>query len=792
MPDAGKSSLLGALAQAAHTQARALRGRLTDLTHGLGELRNRVYDDRQRETQEEIVPYPVRFDPYGGAPPRPAILYDCDGRAANDFLTSKRSLEKEGRAGALAHAVLSADALILTIDASAPHTQIEDDFREFLRFLRYLQTYRSREHAVGGLPVYLVLTKCDLLARESMGRAAWEERIAERKQDVVKRFKQFLAAERTADEFAFGTIDLDVRATAVRHPALADAAPLPREPFGVAELFHEAFGEATAFQRRRTRSQKRLTWTVAGASGFLAAMALAGAIFLTTPTGPGAPTLADRVETVRASEGPTAATRLGPNLDERLKQWLEIQSHPDFPELPEDLQNYVRVRLDEGHAYVQFRDDLAAIPPPTRARALAELAQIEARIAQVKPPEAYQGEWAPTEAVQNRERLLTQVIPTLRDAVGRLNQFYFTLKNRATNLLQTSELNPEWEQAVRDLEAAAGTLPIPKAEPLRGLAYEYDDVAIAAADWQRTHDRLAQLRDVATALGLLGHPAGPKTPLALAPPPADADIPELARRRLQDLKAQYPDFAKWSLAQFPDAVRPELERRLRQSIEQANRDGQRIVLDRYMSLNTSGREEPTDWPRVGEYLLSPPLQEWRELVGFLNRMLDPTAENPAEATAAFLRRTSFELDPRRIRVRIPDTLSDSPIRPAGDLVLAHRPAAGGEPARLSLRPDGEPQRDKQTLVYTFVGSGPAITYRPGDTFFAELPVRKGDRDLKLTWASSRTMSFQFERLAREPRLHAPEQSNVEGLLASGVTAAVTDGAFPVVPPMVPVVRFEKK
>ena len=67
MPDAGKTSLLGALAQAAHTQGRALHGHLTDVSHGLGELRNRVYEDRQRETQEEIVPYPVRFAPYGHA-----------------------------------------------------------------------------------------------------------------------------------------------------------------------------------------------------------------------------------------------------------------------------------------------------------------------------------------------------------------------------------------------------------------------------------------------------------------------------------------------------------------------------------------------------------------------------------------------------------------------------------------------------------------------------------------------------------------------------------------------------
>ncbi|HKA07981.1 MAG TPA: GTPase domain-containing protein, partial [Gemmataceae bacterium] len=342
-PDAGKSSLLGALAQAAHTQGRALHGHLADLSHGLGELRNRVYDERLSETLGEIVPYPVRFAPYGKTA-RSAVLYDCDGRAANDLLTQKRSMEKEARAGTLAGAVLDADALILTVDASAATTQIEDDFREFVRFLRHLERYRSRQHAVGGLPVFLVLTKCDLLARDTPTRSAWHARIAERQTDVTQRFKQFLAAERVGEGgmLSFGSIHLKVRATAVRQPSLADSAPQPREPSGVAELFHHAFVEAMNFRDRRLRSHTRLLWTVGGAGGFLATMAIAGAIFLLNPSRPVEPTLADRVERLKAAEGPSAATRLGAGLDRRLEAWLEIQSHPAFPELPENLQEDVR------------------------------------------------------------------------------------------------------------------------------------------------------------------------------------------------------------------------------------------------------------------------------------------------------------------------------------------------------------------------------------------------------------------------------------------------------------------
>src|SRR3954469_4073222 len=83
MPDAGKSSLLGALAQAAQTQERTLGGRLMDLSSGLAGLQHRVYDERPRETTEEIVPYPVAIDPLAGSKPdaehrESAVLVDCD------------------------------------------------------------------------------------------------------------------------------------------------------------------------------------------------------------------------------------------------------------------------------------------------------------------------------------------------------------------------------------------------------------------------------------------------------------------------------------------------------------------------------------------------------------------------------------------------------------------------------------------------------------------------------------------------------------------------------------------
>ena len=133
MPDAGKSSLLGALAQAAQTQEHVLNGHLTDLSQGLSELQRRLYEEAPRETLEEVIPYPIAFEPFAkaGAPESngrvDAILVDCDGRVANELLARRRSLNTDSRDGTLAQAILDADALILAIDASAPVTQINAD-----------------------------------------------------------------------------------------------------------------------------------------------------------------------------------------------------------------------------------------------------------------------------------------------------------------------------------------------------------------------------------------------------------------------------------------------------------------------------------------------------------------------------------------------------------------------------------------------------------------------------------------------------------------------------------------
>src|SRR5262249_11114122 len=195
LPAAGKSSLLGALAQAAQSQEHLLHGHLTDVSHGLDELRHRLYDENARRTAEEVVPYPIDFEPFADNGREPAarehvaaMVVDCDGRVANDLLLRRQALDESSPEGTLAREVVEADTLLLVIDASAPPAQLDADFAEFDRFLRQMERGRGQRTEVGGLPVFVVLTKCDLLAQPGDTPGAWMERIEERKREVDGRF----------------------------------------------------------------------------------------------------------------------------------------------------------------------------------------------------------------------------------------------------------------------------------------------------------------------------------------------------------------------------------------------------------------------------------------------------------------------------------------------------------------------------------------------------------------------------------------------------------------------------
>jgi hypothetical protein len=806
MPDAGKSSLLGALAQAAQTQEHVLNGHLTDLSHGLADLQRRLYEEAPRETLEEVVPYAVTFDSFtsSGADANgrhlDATFIDCDGRVANELLARRRSLS--AGEGVLAQQILQADALILVIDASAPLSQVESDFVEFGRFLRLLEQNRGQRSEVGGLPVYLVLAKCDLLAQAADTPAAWMDRIEDRKRDLNRRFQAFLARQSSAP-VPFGSIDLHLWATAVKHPALAGSAPRPRDPFGVAELFRQCLQSALGFRRRQRRSGRRLFWTVAGTIGIVALLAglAVNRIVDRHPTRSSA--LLEKITSYRAMEGETPSLRLREPLQRKISVLKEFQDDPEFAALPESDKSYVQERLLELEDYLAYWERLQHVRLG-EVRTSAELARLEGRLngGDLDVPASHRAEWGQTEAALAHAELVKDV-HALRTALTEAEDWYRQLIRQAQGLGTFSRDKPTdapswaaWQQQIGAV--VSKTFPHSETEELPGsssLTYaslaRFEELASLRRDWETVQQRLERLRDLTAALGLAGKlPDGERQPLDI---PAHFSVAQAASYR-ERLNKIYPELSKETPAiELPDAVAADFRRTARTAYDHLIEAGRQVVLDH---LPPNAHETPTAWQRVREWLAAPSeLREWRALATLLARIQDPDAGDPVSSLAEFLSHDRFIVDVQQITLEIP---FDRKLTPAGPFTIYHA-TAGAEPAPvLTLRlADDEGQRDPQrrVTVYSFLrSSGTDFVYRPGDMAYADLPVKKdGQGDWMLTWARARSEGYQFERLVRPPRLHRKAQENIEGdLLGDVSTSLLPERGVPKVPDLLPIVMSKKR
>ncbi len=503
MPDAGKSSLLGALAQSAETQANLLNGRLVDLTQGLGELRQRLYDEQTRQTVEEIIPYPVVFEPFTSQGPNAhdrmeAVLVDCDGRIANEYLSRQRSLHDSNTNGTLGQSVLEADTLILAVDASSSPAQLNADFVQFGRFLRLLQHSRGQRTDVSGLPVFLVLTKCDLLATSGDTPAAWLELIEARKHHVARQFEDFLAQSAAPGDVPFGRVDLHLWATAVKRPELLDSPARPREPFGVAELFRQCLATARQYRGRRDRSSRRLVWTVAASLGTLAVLVGALALLFLT-RGSGTPSaLENAVDRYRGAEQAlTPAARLR-NPQTRIAELTRLAADPAFGQLPEGKQDYVRNRLRELRAFQDYEAAVQRVPSPHTATAVEQLDQIEATLRALKVPEEYRLDWDLTEAGRQHADWLEDVA-VLRATIKQVVTWYQERTARGNQVLAESE-EPNLPARARAVLKDAAAPPFPENDAERnvpgsrrvtwGTVFGFRPVAEARAAWQAVKDKL--------------------------------------------------------------------------------------------------------------------------------------------------------------------------------------------------------------------------------------------------------------------------------------------------------------
>src|SRR5262245_16815374 len=86
MPDAGKTTLLAALLKASGSQGNLLNGHVTDVSGKLLELEKRLKDQPAQPTTDQIIGYPVQFQPLrtgsGADECTDFVLFDCSGAAA--------------------------------------------------------------------------------------------------------------------------------------------------------------------------------------------------------------------------------------------------------------------------------------------------------------------------------------------------------------------------------------------------------------------------------------------------------------------------------------------------------------------------------------------------------------------------------------------------------------------------------------------------------------------------------------------------------------------------------------
>jgi hypothetical protein len=805
LPAAGKTSLLGALGEATHAQPELLHGRLIDASHHLDELRAVLYAGGPPSTTDEVIPYAVEFEPFANGQPSPtehvpAVLIDCDGDAASALLRQAiASAEADSRA-ALAREVAGADTIVLAIDAASAQEQMDATFQEFDLFLQQMEQRRGRRTEVAGLPVFLVLTKCDLLARPGDTITDWMERIETHKREMQERFRSFLERHPEA-KAVFGRIDLHLWATAIQRPASPGVAR-PREPYGVAELFRQCLEEAVGYRGSRRRSERRLAWTVGGAAGLavvLTALVVGQVIDnYSTASSP----LEREVLNLRAADR-TAADRLrGATTDLRVRLAMleRIRNDPNFSSLPRDEQRWVEERIKEATSYLAYFERLRRSPRPGELDTVEDLEKLQRSLqGELALPSP---EWEATDAgTLHRDRL--RDTEGLRKAVARMRDWYKDASTRATELWTFREFGAgvgaadidwqTWSGNVEDLLSPAGPVPVQDAEviPGTGLTYartqHFGPVKDARADWQNDRTRLRRLLDVASALGLATAKDRPAT-LVL---PREMTM-EQVRQRLQELQQAYPAFEKdFTLDNLPDAIRSKARQVARTNYGHLLPPGQAEVLRQLQQAGNGAEETAARWKAVREWLKKPEeLAAWRTLAGALLRLSEPDPRDPVEALEAFLAKDTFALTFQRILVDIPDSMPK--MKPGADahFEIYHAATAADGPA-LKLAPSGEAEHvaSARAYRYTFIlPNRQSLTYTVGDRLSASLRMRE---DQTLLWNRSRSNLYRLECLRRPPLLHRNGEPAGEGTLQEGIRLGFDpEDGVPRVPDLLPQVRLE--
>ncbi len=841
LPRAGKTALLAALCQAQETQSALLPGPLQDSSGALTRQRQLFYDELPHSTEEATVTYPIQVRVPGG--PLDVELIDCDGRLVLDLLKNRTPLDNAG--GTLPPAILSADALLLPCDASLKPETIEKVLTAFDDFLQRHEQELGRQYVVGGLPVYLVLTKCDLLVQEKDGPADWMGRIEEQKRQAHRKLQEFLDDAKKTRPSAFGRLDVHVWATATQRPALGTVAARPREPFGVAELFRQCLSEARQYRERQDRSDRRLRWTLSGVASVAAALVLLTGTLLSGLTTRQPNELQRKVERYFALEGTTIEERLHDwpqDLKDRYADLDSFRADRDFAELPKELREQIEERRAELQEYIPYLDKVISPRFAAPARTETELQKREQAL--MRDLNLPHPEWAESGAGKLREQRLDD-LRLLRERAERTIAWYQQLYRQGDDLakfrgpgLDGDLINwRNWQGEVDQYLHQVAVPPTPaQALPPQSLittnaVLRFDKVRTAresllgSESGRRGKPGVVRLllttREAAAALGLTD--PTPEHPALLVIPRPPGFPPTVAAQRWRRLESHpelmtslaglmgnpagtgmgslsaaltfypghplvppYPDFdLEFSLARVPEAARRAVSVAADGNYRYLIAPLQDLIRKKFEEIKGDKDETPAHWHAVGDWLASNPLEvrPYRRLVVVLDRLRQLEPSDPVNVLAAFLRKSEHAVEVEGLTLTIPFSQN---VTPPDNGVLTIRCGPREYPFRLDPEKTRTDPQSK-TTTYRFPLAAPVrVVFKPGETCTATLPLRA---DKVFTWTGSRTAVFAFESLSMPPRQHDKGEPAAQGFRTTGVILKFdAQPDLPAVPDLLPTIR----
>ncbi|WP_439621502.1 hypothetical protein [Gemmata sp.] len=800
---AGKSAILGALLKVSETQGPALGGEVVETSGRLATIRDAVYRGTQLEpASAELTSYPVRLRPWREGTRAlgesvTVVVNDCSGRAAESLILHPEAIRDPATRAPVARAVIDADAIVLMVDGAADDDELREAFEEFDTFLTIVAQAKVNAREVGGFPIFLVLTKCDGLARPDDTLESWTRRVEQRADRAWAKFDKFLKDAEPDDGIPspflpFGNVELNVIPVAVRHPRVPGAPADPDEPFNVAELFRGCFAGAKGHRDRVLASDRRLWWTLRLAMGFVGFLLLSVAGMLVFQPQPTGPDLAERIRSYEQHE-PEAEVRLAyPALTRNKNVLAGFREEAGFGSVPDDLHRFVLTRLKEIADYEAFREKLLTFQAPDDTRTLGDLARVEQGLnGELALPPHYA--WGRTTAAELRRKWLADAA-AIRTAEAEFFERYRDFVRRGTVLTYSASLGGNWRAEVGALLAEAARPPVPLNDPLPGspaleqlrgksvtywVPYNFERVDQGRRNWEFIRDRLVHLRDLGDAVGLTAGPDRPEAVFVLPEPGPTVDSAKLVGDRLAALLRSYPreteDYSEWQLRNFRDPSAPgELAERLDRALRTGGRHVHALLRER-LGPNPEQRDTPEAWRATAAALADPatPFPEWGRFLFLIAKVRADGATNPVAELAAFLHQDKFDMNPAGFDVVLPLDLGLNKVAPNGPLAITVVPQ-GGQPTTRAFKQAGGGVREGAGTSYRFAAEGDArLTYRPGDEFRAELPVRVGTQDCKLVWETAATRAYQFDKLAHEPRLVKPGGGSEPG---TGVRVTPTGGS----------------